>query len=141
MKKLFLMTVISILTGAATNVARAEEASKAYQVEVDPKVYPKKAFEQKHVRVSNIPARVKRPDALPDKREREAAFSAVPGLAQDLAKMDEMDRDILFVRARTKQLKELRKSYPGIEEKKLSLLRDFLRKELQKENRKEDAKD
>ena len=120
--------ILTAMTTLLSPTAGAEESATDYQVEVDPAVYPKKAFERKDVTASSIPARVKRPDALPGKKEREEAFAAVPGLDKDVANMDEMDRDILFVRARTKQLKELRKSYPGIEEKKLSQLRNLLQK-------------
>jgi|GEM_PF-5138419 len=125
--------LFSIVTLLFTLHATAEET---YQVEVDPSVYPKKAFEQKDVKVTNIPARVKRPDALPSRSERESAFSLVPGLDTDIANMDELDRDLLLVRARTKQLKELRKFYPDIEEKKLSILQNVLQKKSGKDTAK-----
>lgn len=124
MKKFTLLAGLLFLS-----TANAEET---FQVEVDPKVYPKKAFEQKDVKASDIPARVKRPDALPSKQERESAFAGVPGLENDVANMDELDRDLLLVRARTKQLKELQKIYPRIDEKKLALLQKQLRKNSEK---------
>ena len=97
-----------------------------FTVEVDPRAYPKKAFEQKGVKTGEIPGRVKRPDALPDKKKREEVFARVPGLESEVAKMDELDRDLLFVRARTKPLKELAKTYPAIGEKTLAILQKEL---------------
>jgi hypothetical protein len=94
-----------------------------FQVEVDPAVYPAAEFEGKGVKSGNLPPRVKRPDALPDKGNREAAFARVPDLAPDLAGMDELARDLLFVRAKNYTLKELKAHYPKIDPKKLSLLR------------------
>lgn len=94
-----------------------------FQVEVDPATYPAKEFEQKGVRVSKITPRVKRPDALPEKSERDRIFSRVPGLEGDIAKMDELDRDLLFVRARMKPLKELSKIYPGIARNRLAQIK------------------
>lgn len=102
------------------------EGEPDYTVEVDSRVYPKKAFDKKGVKTGEIPGRVKRPDALPDKKQREEVFARVPGLGSEVAKMDEMDRDLLFVRARTKPLKELAKTYPGIGEKTLARLQKEL---------------
>jgi hypothetical protein len=107
-------------------VGHAEEP--AYQVEVDPAVYPAAEFQGKGVKASHLRPRVKRDDALPDKTEREKAFAEVPGLAQDVAKMDELDRDMLFVRAKTRSLKELKNLYPGIAEKTLAALQSELKK-------------
>lgn len=97
-----------------------------YQVEVDPKVYSRKAFEKKGVKAGEMPGRQKRPDAIPEKKDREEVFARVPGLAAEVAKMDELDRDLLFVRARTKPLKELAKTYPAIGEKALARLQKEL---------------
>lgn len=106
--------------------ALAGEGEPDYQVEVDPKVYSRKDFEKKGVKAGEMPGRRKRPDALPEKREREEIFARVPGLGAEVAKMDELDRDLLFVRARTKPLKELVKTYPAIGEKTLARLRKEL---------------
>jgi hypothetical protein len=110
----------------------AHSQDEGFQVEVDPSVYSKEAFQQKDVNASEKPMRAKRPDALPGKGEREAAFAKVAGLALDVAKMDELDRDLLFVRARTKPLKELQKAYPGIEATKLAKLREVVLAEFRK---------
>jgi hypothetical protein len=114
----------AILLGLLLAVpALAGDGQPDFQVEVNPNVYPPKAFAGKGVKTGNIPARKKRPDALPDKTDREAAFARVPGLDADVAGLDELDRDLLFVRARTRPLAELRKLYPKIEAKKLTRLK------------------
>lgn len=120
-----------LISAAVTPFAFADDKNAPgdepdFAVEVDTRVYPKKAFEQKGVKVGETPSRVKRADALPDKTDREKIFARVPGLDAEVAKMDEMDRDLLFVRARTKPLKELAKTYPAIPEKTLARLRKEL---------------
>ncbi|HEY8278748.1 MAG TPA: hypothetical protein VIH99_03945 [Bdellovibrionota bacterium] len=102
-------------------------AEEGLQVEVNPKVYAPKDFQGKGVKTGKIPPRVRRADRIPDKSNREAAFACVPGLTEDLAKMDELDRDIFYVRAKTKELKELKTLYPSIGEKKLALLQQKLK--------------
>ncbi len=94
-----------------------------YQVEVNPRVYSPEAFKSKNVKVGTIPVRKKRPDAIPDRKVREEAFGAVPGLQADVVKMDELARDILYVRAKTKPLKDLQNLYPQIAAEKLAQLR------------------
>jgi len=121
MKSLMAMMAMAFLLALT---ASAED----FRIEVDPKVYPKSKFAQKGVKVSAIPTRHKRPDTLPDKKERDAMLSRVPGLEGDLEKMDELGRDLLFVHAGTKPLKELKNVYPGIDEKKLTLLQKELKK-------------
>ncbi len=124
--KLLLAMVILL---AISSVSHGETAAPAatpggtdFQVEVDPKVYPPTAFKNKNVKVGEVPRRITRPDSLPSKQDREKAFALVPGLEIEVTKMDELDRDILYVRAKTKPLKELRNFYPQIAEKKLKLL-------------------
>lgn len=115
-----------VMLVACSSPAFAQDNEPDYTVEVDPKVYSRKAFEKKGVKAGEMPGRQKRPDALPEKKEREEVFARVPGLEADVAKMDELDRDLLFVRARTKPLKELAKTYPAIGEKTLARLQKEL---------------
>ena len=98
--------------------ARAED----FQVEVNPNTYSHKDFAARGVKTGDIPERVKRPDALPNKSEREGAFAKVKGLDQSIAGMDELDRDVLYVRAKTKKLSELKILYPKIPAVQLSKL-------------------
>ena len=93
-----------------------------FEVEVDSSVYSPKSFAGKDRNVQAFEQEKKSPEAIPDQATREQAFEKVPGLAADLAKMDQLDRDMLYVRAKTRKLKALKKFYPQIEEKKLTLL-------------------
>jgi hypothetical protein len=93
-----------------------------FHVEVNPNTYNQKDFATKGVKTGEIPTRVKHPDALPNKSEREGAFAEVNGLEASLGKMDELDRDVLYVRARTKKLTELKKFYPKIPANQLAQL-------------------
>ena len=93
-----------------------------FQVEVNPNTYSHKDFAARGVKTGDIPERVKRPDALPNKSEREGAFAKVKGLDQSIAGMDELDRDVLYVRAKTKKLSELKALYPKIPGQQLARL-------------------
>ncbi len=99
------------------------EENPDFTVEVDPMVYSRKDFDQKGVKTGEIPARKKRPDAIPNRWDREKVFARVPGLKDKIANMDEMDRDLLFLRARTKPLKDLAKTYPSLDQKSLARLK------------------
>ncbi len=123
------LAIFLLLLAVFAPRARAEDGNTPdFQVEVDPNVYPSAEFEAKGVKSANLPPREKRPDALPDKKDREAVFARVPGLAADVKAMDELDRDLLFVRAKTLAQPELAKKYPQITAKKLSRLRAECRK-------------
>jgi hypothetical protein len=123
-----LVLVALFLTALFLARAAFAEDSPDFQVEVNPHVYPAGEFARKGVKAGNLPEMMKRPDALPERGEREAVFARVPGLAQDVAGMDELDRDLLLVRARTKSAEELRKLYPKIGGKRLARLRAESRK-------------
>jgi hypothetical protein len=107
-----------ILLLLLTLTAHAED----FQVEVNPNTYSQKDFAAKGVKTGTIPERKKRPDALPNKSEREGAFAEVKGLDANLANMDELDRDVLYVRAKTKKLTELKQLYPKIPATQLAQL-------------------
>ena len=103
--------------------ASASDGAPDYQVEVNPNVYSPSDFADKNVKTGTIPPREKRRDALPDKKDRESVFARVPGLAGDLAGLDELDRDVLFVRAKNRPLTDLKKLYPKISAQRLALLK------------------
>jgi hypothetical protein len=94
-----------------------------FRVEVDPHVYGHEDFANQGVVAGNLPPRVPRPDALPNKRERDAAFARVPGLAASLGNMDELERDLLYVRAKTRPLADLKLLYPKIPAARLARLK------------------
>jgi hypothetical protein len=112
-----------LLTLLLSTSVFAESNAPDYHVEVNPKVYSPSDFEANGIKTGTIPAKVKRPDALPEKRDREAIFERVPGLAGDIAGMDELARDMLFVRAKNQSLPDLVKLYPMVDAKRLALLK------------------
>lgn len=65
---------------------------------------------------------------LPERAQREAAFARVPGLASHLQEMDELDRDMLFVRSQRGELPVLQQLYPAIPQQTLHALVDEVRK-------------
>jgi hypothetical protein len=65
----------------------------------------------------------KRNKSLPDPETRHAAFARVNGLADSIANLDEVDRDLLYVRARSLPPKELAEKYPKIPAAQLDALR------------------
>jgi len=99
-------------------------AEATYQVET--RGYPPSAFSAKDVSSRAIPARTPRPEALPSKAARDTAFAEVPGLGESVLAMDQLDRDLLYVRARNIPLKELTKTYPAIPAQQLRQLRQNL---------------
>ena len=114
---------LALLLAWPGRLAMAAGETPDFQVEVDPKVYPPGEFKAKGVKSSPIPERRKRADALPEKRQREAVFARVPGLESEVSGMDELDRDLLFVRAKSYPLKELERIYPKMDPVKLRRLK------------------
>lgn len=116
MKKLLLL---SLLFSAFAFAAEVPSGT----VEVDPKVYPEKAFRKhKNIQVKALPKRVPHPDALPDKEQREAVFARVPGLESYVKNLDELDRDMLYMRARHGTAAELQEKHPSIPQEILARL-------------------
>lgn len=112
----------AVLFLSARALAGNGDVDTDLHVEVDPSVYPAGPFAGKGVKTGSLPKRQARADAAPDKARREAAFAKVPGLAANIAGMDELDRDLLYVRARTKPLEELKSLYPKVSGKALARL-------------------
>lgn len=86
-------------------------------IEVNPKVYPPKAFrKQSQVKVKERAERVPHPDSLPEPEQRDALFARVPGLADYTAKLDALDQDMLYMRASRDTIVELKAKHPDIPE-------------------------
>jgi hypothetical protein len=102
---------------ALTPAAFGEEPE--FEVMVDTNNYSPKEFAGKGVKASAMPQKPAR-GAIPEKPKRDADFASVKGL--DLSKLDELDRDRLYVLARTVDFTQLRKSFPEIPEKPLRAL-------------------
>jgi hypothetical protein len=94
--------------------AIAEEIPKG-TVEVNPQVYKPKAFRKhKNITVKPLPKMVPHPDAIPRKEHREAVFARIPGLESHIAKLDELDRDLLYMGARNYTAAELQEKHSSI---------------------------
>jgi hypothetical protein len=65
---------------------------------------------------------------LPDREKREAVFTRVPGLQKNLEGMDELDRDLLYVRSQQSEPADLAKRYPKIPADTLKRLAEEARK-------------
>lgn len=61
---------------------------------------------------------------LPERDLREAAFEKA-GLSNEVSKMDEIDRDLLFYKAKNNTVDELKKEYPSIDIEKLKKLKQL----------------
>lgn len=61
---------------------------------------------------------------LPDRDLREAAFTKA-GLTEEIKKMDEIDRDLLFYKAKNSSIEELKKEYPSIDIEKIKKLKQL----------------
>lgn len=103
--------------------AAAAEESSGFHVLVKPDVYSPKEFEGKGAQVGALPKAGNHPGALPSREKREAVFQKVPGLSAAVAKFDELERDLLYMRAGSKSLKDLKKAYPQLGAKVLSQLK------------------
>jgi hypothetical protein len=104
-------------------------AEKEFNLQVNPKTYPLKKFRKKNTSVKRMTAERAHPDALPSKERREKVFSRVPNLATHIEKLDQLDRDMLYMRARNDSPGELKNKYPDIPEETLLRLKKEAKKE------------
>lgn len=108
MTKLFLLLLFIAIPAFADEIPKGT-------VELDTKVYKPKAFRKhKNITVKPMTKMVPHPDAIPRKEHREAVFARVPGLADYIQKLDELDRDLLYMRARNNTAAELQEKHPSI---------------------------
>lgn len=90
-----------------------------FEVMVDTNNYSAKDFQGQGVKATAMPQKPAR-GAIPEKAKRDNDFASVKGL--DVSKLDDLDRDRLYVLARTVDFTQLRKSFPEIPEKPLRAL-------------------
>lgn len=121
------MTRILLLLLLLAPAARAEEDTP-FELSVDPGTYSLGPFRQKGINAQAMERKKKSPGAIPDRATREAAFKKVKGLAKEITTLDELDRDRLYVLARSRKSDELRRAFPKIPPKLLSSLQKQLRK-------------
>lgn len=74
---------------------------------------------------------IRRSEKAPSAKERNGVFSQVAGLTAYTKNMDELEQDLLFIRARdaNKSLSRLVNDYPKIPKEKLKRLQKNARKE------------
>lgn len=65
-------------------------------------------------------------NSVPKRGIRERAFESA-GLKAELVAMDELSRDLLYLRARRLEKAELFRSYPRLSQEKLGKLQDWIR--------------
>lgn len=92
------------------------------RIDVNPNVYPPSAFQGKADKVGAFP-KSRPPESVPDKPVREKIFAKVPELRDYLNGFDELDRDLLLLRAKNHDLTSLKAKYPKIPERLLARLR------------------
>lgn len=109
----------------------AQAESQSPQIELDTKKYSAKEFRRKNpgAEVRALPKRRPHPDAIPNRDQREKVFARVPGLAAHVEKMDELDRDLFYMRARKQDLEFLRRTYPEVNENDLTRLQSEAKKD------------
>lgn len=122
---LLLMSAAPALAGPAA--APAAEKDPAFEIAVDSAVYPPEAFRAHGFRAEAMPPEAESPFAPPAAEKRDAAFAKVEGLEEEIAEMDALDRDLLFIRARNYAPEKLRGLYPKVAAAKLTALQKALR--------------
>ena len=138
MNKLFLLSLFLALSAqAADSKAPAPDNEEGkMQVELDPTVYQfKKLPKSKNAVVKKKKKPAKNIEHAPQKAAREAVFDKVKELGSFVSKYDELEKDLLYIRARSQKLPELKKDYPAFPEKILASLQNEIQKAEAKQNK------
>jgi hypothetical protein len=124
MKALLLLGFLYSSFAMAMDKPPAKDDGGDFHVLVNPRIYDPRAFSGDKVKTGALPEPGNSPMAVPSRERREALFQQVPGLEAALgrAHADELTRDVLYLRAGTKSLKDLKKTYPYLNEKQLARL-------------------
>ncbi len=111
------------------SVPRAQAENPTVYVDVNPKVYDSKKFKpQKGLEVREIKPK-KTAQSIPNKTARDAIYKKVRGLDKYVESMDQLDKDMLYIHAKTNEIKPLEKLYPAIPSKILLALQEQIKKE------------
>ena len=107
---------------------QAQEAEKApvFSINVDPKVYDPSAFQS--IQGAKVGALQEYKSEIPTREKRESVFAKVRGLDSHLDGWDELERDMLYMKASYKNITALRKDFPKIPQKQLSDLQLQIKK-------------
>lgn len=118
--------VILILVSSSGLLGNESKIPNFYEVRVDA-VSPEvdaKDFPAEYKR-TNVPPAQKR-TSLPDVRERNESF-AKSKIEAEIKKMDELDKDLLWMRAKKETLEKLTGRYPNIPREKLQSLQALVK--------------
>lgn len=96
-----------------------------FSVMVDPLEYPPGAFQREGVKVGELPSAPSEiRGGIPNRGPREEVFARIEGLLEAISTFDELDRDMLYIRARHLTPAQMEKTYPQIPAKTLEALRE-----------------
>jgi hypothetical protein len=113
---LLLLCAFPILATAEGPVALPpapeDSAPLDFKVSVDPKVYAPKDF-QKASGLKTFALPKDQESQLTSRELREDIFARVSGLSELVRNLDELDRDLLLMRARNRSSQELKSLYPS----------------------------
>jgi hypothetical protein len=121
-------TIFSLLLSLATIAAEKKktpqedaEETIQFQTTVDPDVYSPKEFQKKSGHKTKALPEPGSP-LLPSKENRDQVFTKVTGLAVEISAFDDLAKDLLYARAKTRGINELAKIYPKISQELLARL-------------------
>ena len=124
MKTAIILPILFLMSVAAPTWA--DDAKPTFHVQQVDKDFPVEQFAAPGIQVHK--ADEDKPGAwnLPQVEARDKAFSQA-GLTDDLKSWDQLDRDMLFLRARESGENGLVETYPKLSKKKLRALANFLK--------------
>jgi hypothetical protein len=127
--------VLSLIAATAAHAGPSHQHSKAheekdpaFEVSVNPGVYSPDAFREKGFSTQELGPEPVNSFAPPAGETRDEIFAKVTGLEAEIAEMDALDRDLLFIRAKNYAPEKLRGIYPKISAEKLTALQLELRR-------------
>jgi hypothetical protein len=131
MNKLFLLAILYCFSPAHAEepkVPAPDNEEAKMQVEIDPSAYQFNKLPKSKNAAVKKKKKGKAREHVPGKAARESVFDKVKELGSFVSKYDELEKDLLYIRARSEKLAELKKDYPAFPEKVLA----SLQKEIQK---------
>ncbi|RZA09799.1 MAG: hypothetical protein EOP11_00555 [Proteobacteria bacterium] len=105
----------------------SEPMDPAFEVSVNPDVYPVAAFEKHGFKTDALEKNPASSYDAPAPEARDQIFARISGLEAVVAPMDMLDKDLLFIRARNYSNEKLRVAYPKVDPRILTELAEALR--------------
>jgi hypothetical protein len=103
------ISIFVLLALVHTQAARSDETQT--RVDVNPNAYPLAAFSGKAQTVKPLK---NSGESIPDKEIRDAIFAKVDGLEKHIEKFDQLDKDLLLLRAKSQSISKLQEKYSSI---------------------------